>query len=139
MSEIKPQSYENHSRFPTTFMVCAGLFLVALLVGTIISGAAGFSIGCVASIFLLAITRTYALTLQDRIIRLEMRVRLNQVLPEELRPRIADLQIKQLVALRFASDAELPALVSKVLSENIQSQSDIKRLVQDWQADHHRV
>lgn len=139
MSQVKPQSYENHSRFPATFMVCAGLYLAALLLGLLGKGYYGFPVACIASIFLLAIARTYALTLQDRIIRLEMRVRLRQVLPEPLRPRIGDLQLKQLIALRFASDEELPELVSKVLDENIQDQGAIKRMVKDWQADHQRV
>jgi len=139
MTETKPQSYENHSRFPTTFMGCAGLYLAALLLGLLFRVDAGFAVACVASIFLLAIARTYALTLQDRIIRLEMRVRLGQVLPENLRPRIADLQLKQLIALRFASDEELPELVGKVLDGNIQDQGEIKRMVKNWQADHQRV
>lgn len=139
MAEVKPQSYENHSRFPTTFMVCAGLYLVAFALGLLVSGRLGLAVVCGASITLLAIARTYALTLQDRIIRLEMRVRLGQVLPEPSRSRIGDLQLKQLIALRFASDEELPELVGKVLDEGIQDQGTIKRMVKDWQADHQRV
>jgi hypothetical protein len=83
--------------------------------------------------------RTYCLTLQDRIIRLEMEVRLARVLDPALAERARALTIKQRVALRFASDAELPALVTSVLDQGLTDLKTIKKMVKDWQADHQRV
>jgi hypothetical protein len=68
-----------------------------------------------------------------------MRYRLHTILDLDLAAKSDGLSISQLVALRFASDAELPALVEKVLNENLTSSSEIKKLVSDWQGDYHRV
>jgi hypothetical protein len=84
-------------------------------------------------------TRRFALTVQDRVIRLEMRLRLAELLPGELRPRTPEFTVDQLVALRFASDAELPALARKVLEEKINDRKVIKQLVKNWQADNLRA
>ena len=83
----------------------------------------------------ITILRTTALRLQDRIIRLEMRVRLARLGREAAADR---LSVKQLVALRFASDAELPALIERALAESL-SPDQIKRSVKDWQADFFRT
>jgi len=79
--------------------------------------------------------RLMALTVQDRVIRLEMRQRLATCLPPELRPRINDLTRGQLVALRFAGDAELADLVRDVLAGKLATTKDIKLRVKDWQPD----
>ena len=76
--------------------------------------------------------RFFALAVQNRVIRLEERMRLERLLPQDLKARIAEFTCGQLVAMRFASDAELPALARKVLAENIQSGKAIKQLVQNW-------
>jgi len=76
-----------------------------------------------------------ALTVQDRLIRLEMRLRLRQLLPPDLQPRINDLTHRQLVAMRFASDAELAELVREVLAGKLTTPKDIKLRVKNWQAD----
>jgi Family of unknown function (DUF6526) len=82
--------------------------------------------------------RSAALRAQDRIIRLEERLRLAQLLPLEDRARIADLTIDQLIALRFASDEELPALTRKTLAQNLDKKA-IKQSIVNWRADNHRV
>ena len=80
----------------------------------------------------------YALTPQNRIIRLEMRLRYFQVYGKRFEPIEAKLTFKQISALRFASDEELPLLLERTMQENL-SASSIKKLISDWQADHMRV
>jgi len=82
--------------------------------------------------------RLYALKVQDRVIRLEERLRLTQLLPEPLRSRIPELTERQLVGLRFASDAEVPGLVKRALDEKLSS-TDIKKSIQSWRPDYWRV
>jgi hypothetical protein len=83
--------------------------------------------------------RVFALKAQDRLIRLEERMRMRALLPAETQGRIEDFTPDQLVALRFASDAELPKLAAAVLSGNIQKRAEIKKMIQQWRADHCRV
>jgi hypothetical protein len=101
---------------------------------TIIAGLMGWVL--VVTFILL---RVFALTVQDRVIRLEMRLRLRELLPPDLQPRIPELTKAQLVALRFAGDRELPALTRRVLDEGLQDRRAIKALIQDWQPDHLRA
>jgi hypothetical protein len=83
--------------------------------------------------------RSFALRVQDRVIRLEMQLRLERLLSAEMRARIPEFSVGQLVSLRFASDAELPALARKVLDEKVEKRADIKKLVTNWQADNLRA
>jgi hypothetical protein len=93
----------------------------------------------VALVVLFVYVRSFALRVQDRVIRLEMRLRLRELLPADLQPRIAEFTIAQLVSLRFASDRELPALARRVLDERLEDRKAIKRLITDWQADNQRA
>jgi hypothetical protein len=83
--------------------------------------------------------RLFALAVQDRLIRLEERVRYERVLPEELRWRADELTVNQFVSLRFASDDELPALMRKVLDEKVTSRKAIKQLIKNWRPDYLRA
>jgi hypothetical protein len=94
-----------------------------------------FMLAATAAVFKI---RLYALKLQDRIIRLEERLRLAILLDKPMRARIGELSESQIVALRFASDAELPALAAKALSEKL-SNADIKKTVGQWRPDYWRV
>jgi hypothetical protein len=88
-----------------------------------------------ALIVLFVNSRNSTLSVQNRLIRLEMRLRLATLLPAELQPRICEFTLDQLISLRFASDAELPALARKVLDDKMNDRKAIKQLVKDWQAD----
>jgi Family of unknown function (DUF6526) len=83
-------------------------------------------------------SRDRALVAQDRIIRLEERLRLHALLPAEDRAHINELSVKQLVALRFASDDELPALAHRALTQNLEPKA-IKQSIVNWRGDYHRV
>ncbi len=93
----------------------------------------------VALLLLFFYARTFPLTVQDRVIRLEMTLRLGQLLPPDLRPRVHELTVGQLVALRFASDADLPELARRVLAENLTDRKAIKRSIKNWKPDFLRV
>ena len=138
----QPQNFENHARFVPAFHFFVAPVFLLNVVWSIVRVVRNFSVGTIMALlvaialFLLAFTaRIFALTVQDRVIRLEMRLRMQQLLPVDLRGRIPEYTVDQLVALRFASDVELPALARKVLDEKLANRKTIKRMVQDWQAD----
>jgi uncharacterized protein DUF6526 len=83
--------------------------------------------------------RMFALSVQDRVIRLEERLRYQRLLPTDLQPRIDEFTVAQVVSLRFAGDAELPALARKVLDDKMQERKAIKQLVKNWKPDYLRA
>lgn len=93
----------------------------------------------IALILLFFYVRIFPLTVQDRVIRLEMTLRLERILPPELRARIPELEVGQLVALRFAPDEELTDLVRAVFDEKLTDREEIKKRIRAWRADHLRV
>jgi len=84
-------------------------------------------------------SRFMPLRAQDRIIRLEERTRLERLLPSDLRGRIGELSERQLIAIRFAPDDEVPDLTRRTLNGELKSPGDIKRAIHNWRADHFRV
>jgi len=139
------QSLSNHSRYVPGFHFVLAALLTLYTLRAIVQfvkapGASVFGLILAASLWLLFwYVRAFALTVQDRVIRLEERLRMREVLPPDLHARIDDLSPAQLVALRFASDGELPDLVRRVLDGNIADTKEIKALVKDWRADHLRA
>jgi hypothetical protein len=83
--------------------------------------------------------RTMALRVQDRVIRLEEQLRYERVLPADLKPRISEFTVDQLISLRFASDAELPALARRVLDDKLGQRKAIKQMVKSWRPDYLRA
>ncbi|MGA8553085.1 MAG: DUF6526 family protein [Candidatus Acidiferrales bacterium] len=89
----------------------------------------------IALVLLAFYARVFALRVQDRVIRLEMQLRMQNLLPPDLKTRIHEFTVNQLVALRFASDAELIELARKVYNEKLDDRKAIKQMIRDWQAD----
>jgi Family of unknown function (DUF6526) len=143
----KPQNLQNHVRvvpqyhmfvFPVLFVNIG--WAIYSVVKFPISFATVFGLFLAVALLLLALyARLFALTVQDRIIRLEMRMRLAEVLSPDLRARIPEFTVAQLVSMRFACDAELPALARKVLDDKMNDRKAIKQLVKDWQGDYLRA
>lgn len=138
----RPQSFENHARYVVGYHLVLFAILTVNLGWRIWRAAEGFSgenfvqlLLAAGLILLFFYARRFALTVQDRVIRLEMRLRLARVLPPDLAAQAERLTVGQLVALRFASDAELPALVGRVIADGMTNRTAIKKMVADWQAD----
>jgi len=93
----------------------------------------------VALALLFAYIRLFPLRAQDRVIRLEERLRLRELLPADLQARIHELSTSQLIALRFASDGEVPDLVRQVLDGKLATRDDIKKQVRNWRPDFLRM
>ncbi len=142
----KVQNFKSHARYvPGFHFVTGGLTIVVLgwMVYRLITlrtsaDVLGVLIGIVLLMQFIYL-RGFPLAVQDRLIRLEERLRMDQLLPPDLRSRRDEFTPSQLIALRFASDAELPALAKKVLAERITDRSAIKALIVNWRADHMRA
>jgi len=146
MREEVPQNFANHRRIrPLYHVVIAGVLLVNAvwsIVQLVRLPSWTSGLACAVALALLGLfyyAREFALRTQDRIIRLEMRLRLATILPADLQARIPELDRDQLIALRFASNAELPDLMREVLTNGIHNRDDIKRRVKKWEADHWRA
>src|SRR4051794_4118287 len=141
----KPQAFANHARLDPSFHFFVAPVAAASAIVTIVHAVrapswttAWYVVVAVAALVAVFKIRIYALRVQDRIIRLEERLRMLALLPEPLRPRVDELQAAQYIGLRFASDAELPALVERALDQKL-SRKDIKRAVSNWRPDYSRI
>lgn len=143
---MSEQNYQNHTRwYPLFHFVLMPLLLINLI----------WAITCVVmhfdwyrvqyllmSVIVLLLTfgaRLQALKAQDRTIRLEERLRFREVLSDDLAKRASKMSPGKIIALRFASDDELPALIERVLSGELNTGKEIKLAIKNWRADHHRV
>jgi hypothetical protein len=145
MAEKKPQTFANHVRFdPLYHFFAIPVFLIsaiAALVHFVMHPglhAGWLFVVAVAAAVVVGKLRFYVLRVQDRVIRLEERLRLSMLLPEPLRSSIPELTEPQLIALRFASDGEVNQLTERTLSEKL-SASDIKKAIQNWRPDYWRA
>jgi hypothetical protein len=145
MANEKPQSFEHHTRQVPIF-VTGMLVLLVNLGGRLYDLRHGVSFGPVMDVLVAAVliplfvtARQSTVMVQDRLIRLEMRLRLAGLLPADLQTHIPEFTVDQLVSLRFASDAELPGLARKVLDDKLTDRKSIKRLIKDWQSDYMRA
>ena len=138
----RAQSFQKHARWLPAFH----FFVIPVLLVNVLNEArhliadqtlhAAWMVVFAAALLTLGfLSRTQALTVQDRVIRLEMRMRLRGLLPPDMHPIINDLTHRQMVALRFASDAELADLVRDVRDGKLQTAKDIKGRIKNWQAD----
>lgn len=140
---MSEQNFKNHVRFVPLYHFFALPMLFINFGWSVYRWiAAGFSIGGLewvltsAALFLgVVYPRLFALSAQDRVIRLEERLRYERVLPEELRWRADELTVDQFVSLRFASDEELGQLMQKVLDGKLTERKAIKRLINHWRPD----
>lgn len=152
MAENKPQTLANHTRWDPPFHFFVLPVFVLALVLTLIHFFAHLShsdfrenfhaflliVLALAWLTLAFKVRLYCLKVQDRVIRLEERLRLMQLLNEPLRSRIPELTEDQLCGLRFASDAEVTKLAERALNEKL-SRKEIKKAIQNWRPDYWRV
>lgn len=141
----KPQSYANHVRFDPLFHFFAFPVAVITAIAIIVRAVKAPTLWSVwlvvvafAAVVAMLKIRLNALKVQDRVIRLEERLRLMSVLPEPMRPRIAEFTDDQFVGLRFACDAELPELCRRALDEKL-TKKQIKQAVKNWRPDYLRV
>src|SRR5215469_16668603 len=140
-----PQSFKNHGRFDPLFHFVLASIVIATIIISIIYCvhhtcfySIWFVVLSIAAFLALLKVRLYALKVQDRVIRLEERLRLQALAPAEWHAQIFRLNEAQLIALRFAGDDEVVGLAKMALEENL-SRKQIKERIQNWHADNWRV
>ena len=145
MADVSPQNFARHARYDPLFHFFVLPVFALTWVASIVHlirwpglHSALFVVLASAALGLIFKVRLYPLKVQDRVIRLEERLRLMTLLDPGLRSRIPELTESQLIALRFASDAELPALATRALNEKLAG-PDIKKAIQQWRPDYWRV
>ncbi|HYU98462.1 MAG TPA: DUF6526 family protein [Pyrinomonadaceae bacterium] len=143
---MDPQNFANHTRWHPTFhffvlpvMLINFFWVVVMFVKTPSWNAGWWIVVSVALAMLTTFVRTYSLKVQDRLIRLEEKLRYQQVLSPALAQQINALTPGQIVALRFAADEELEELVSAVTAGKFVKTKELKRAIKHWRADHFRV
>lgn len=144
---MREQNIENHVRWVPAFHFFVVPVLILNFVQSIFRlihtwfnwNALVAALTALALVFLMFQARVFALRVQDRVIRLEERRRMSRLFPEELQARINEFTSAQLVALRFASDEELPTLARQVLNDKTTDQKMIKKSIKHWRADYLRA
>ena len=142
----EPQNYANHVRRPPLLFLagCFGSTAATLIAGYLLvtdfgAGHLALFVAAASAATGLLFARRFTTGVQDRVIRLEERLRLERVLPAELKGRVGELTTDHLIGLRFASDEELAGLARRVLDGDLTDRKAIKQAVRDWRADDQRV
>lgn len=145
MSDDDVQNYGNHRRWnaPWHFVVLPIVLGNALAMIVVLARAPSIDTAWAALVALaiaggFGLLRRMALTVQNRVIRLEEELRLHRLLPDR-HEDIEELTLDQLIAIRFASGLEVPHMLDRIAAGEIKSQDEIKRAVQHWRPDHLRV
>jgi hypothetical protein len=145
MSKSVPQNLKNHTRFDPAYHVVLLLVLLANMVFAVVHvihhpsiGSAWFIVLSLVAFIALFRLRQYPLKVQDRIIRLEERLRLQALAPAEWHAQLCRLSEDQLIGLRFASDSEVVELAKQALEHDL-NRKQIKERIQSWRADYWRV
>jgi Family of unknown function (DUF6526) len=143
MASNPTQNLANHRRFDPLWHFAGAIIVSAGFIAAVVHAIRHpegyfnwwFAVYAFGILLVVARARTQTLMVQNRVIRLEMRLRLKEVLPPALGARIGELSVSQLIGLRFASDAELPGLVERCLSGQLANAEAVKKEVKNWQAD----
>jgi hypothetical protein len=143
MEPVAPQDFKNHRRFDPAWHYVGVIIVAAGFIASIIHAIRHpdgywnwvFAVYTLGVMLCVARARAQTLLVQDRVIRLEMRLRLKEILPPALAARINELTVRQIVGLRFASDAELPGLVERCLNGQLANGEAVKKEIKNWQAD----
>ncbi len=140
------QNYSNHSKFVPGYhyvtLILATVFVVwsiKRVIGNAGTDSVYFLIGALALVGTTWYARTFALQAQNRVIRLEERLRLARVLPADLQANADAITPSQLIGLRFASDADVVELARKAIANPAMTAKEIKMQIKNWRADHYRL
>ena len=146
MASSATQNFENHVRFVPMYHMVAFPMIAAFVIYSLYMVVTALSLASVMFLLFgvgvtiaMLFARLFPLAAQDRIIRLEERLRLHDLLPQEQHDTIGRLTTEQLIGLRFASDDEVADLIAAVVSEGIKDRTEIKKRVKNWRPDHQRV
>lgn len=141
------QTYANHVRYHAPFHYFLFPLMLLLLAWSVVQVVRhpGWetAMGLVLTLVLVVttfLTRVYAMKVQDRVIRLEEHLRFARLLPAEVaRQATEKIPLRFIIALRFASDEELPGLIAKVLDGSLAQPAEVKKAIQTWRGDYWRV
>ncbi|HMI49418.1 MAG TPA: DUF6526 family protein [Gemmatimonadaceae bacterium] len=146
MAEQQTQTLASHRRFIPAWhffalpVLIINVFVVGVNFGKNPTMANAWTVVVAIALAIgIALSRNMPLRAQDRVIRLEERIRLERLLPADLRGRLGDLTTGQLIELRFAPDDEVPELTRRVLGGELTTRGDIKKAIRNWRGDHLRV
>jgi hypothetical protein len=141
-----PQNLDNHAKFVPMFHGVAFGLIAVYTLWSLYVAVTSFSFGALMSLLLgvgvvivMLFARLFALGVQDRVIRIEERDRLERILGAEKRDAIQGMSTDLLIGLRFASDGEVADLFNAIISEGIADRAEVKKRVKNWRADNQRI